>query len=304
MNKETKKAELEEKLIEELEENYDDNKGNRKLLIIGGAVAIVLVVIAVILSLVSGSKKEQTKEQAAAELSEQGLDQTPGIVFDENYSRGAGTDTAQKAGEPKNAYPAKTSGARVAVDEAGNPIEGVPIQKSLMIDENENPLSSLNTITPDISGLMEINLYNTRNAQLPLSEFLDRSRIEVPENLFSRLDSFYRIFMYRAPEEKGPGTALVLSTGMEKSELDKALGNWESSLINTLKPFILIGLKKDFVEASGQKTFQNSNIYRGARFVDFSGNGVVSLNYIVVGKYIIFANSQTSFEKAIKLLQK
>ena len=304
MNKETKKTELEEKLIEELEEDYDDNQGNKKLLVVGGVVALVLVIIAVILSLISGSQEKQAAKETSTAQLEQDLNQNANIVNNEDYSRGTGTDVAQKAGEPEKPYPATTSGARVAVDEAGNPIEGVPIQKSLMIDENENPFVSLNTIAPNISDLMEINLYNVRNSQLALSEFLDRTRVETPGTLFNRLDNYYRIFMYRGAEEKGPGTVLVLSTGMGKEELDKILKEWESSMINTLKPFVLIGLKKDFVEASGQKTFQNSNLYLGARYVDFSGNGIVSLNYIVIGKYIVFANSQTSFEKAIKLLQK
>jgi len=307
MAKDIKKDELEDKLIEELEEDYDENKGNRKLLIIGGVVAAVFIVVAIILSLVASRKSGSTaiqKEAGESAASASDSEQKPQIAYDQNYSRNPDSETAKKAGEPSDSYPAKTSGARIPVTQAGKSIEGMPIQKSLMIDDRENPFHALHTIAPDISDLMEINLYSVQNKQLTLGEFVDRARIEMPSSLFNRLDNYYRIFMYRAADEKGPGSALVFSTSMDKTELENSLKEWEKSIINNLRPFILIGLKKDFVEASGQKNFQNSSLYRGGRFVDFSENGIVSLNYIVVDKYIIVANSRSSFESVIRLLQK
>jgi len=301
------KDELEDKLIEELEDDYDENKGNRKLLVIGGVVAAVLIVMAIILSLIASNKKsgapteEDIKSQTATTETENGK---PQIAYSEDYSRNPDSETAAKAGEPNNPYPAITSGARVPVDQSGKSIEGVPIQKSLMIDDRENPFHALHTITPNISGLMEINLYSVQNKQLALGEFVDRARVEMPNSLFNRLDNYYRIFMYRADDEKGPGTALVFSTSMDRAELDKAMTEWEKTIINNLRPFVLIGLKKDFVEASGQRNFSDSSLFKGGRYVDFSENGIVSLNYIVVDKYIIVANSRSSFEKIIRLLQK
>lgn len=307
MAKDIKKDELEDKLIEELEEDYGENGGNRKLLIIGGVVAVVLIVIAIILSLVAGKNKQTTtekttdKETVATEIESS---QNPQIAYDQDYSRDPNSATAQKAGEPTNPYPAKSSGARVAVDQSGKSIEGTPIQKSLMIDDRENPFHALHTIAPEIYDLMEINLYNVQNKQLSFGELSDKARIQMPADLFNRLDNFYRIFMYRGQDEKGPGTAIIFSTGMDKDQLDKNLKDWEKTMINDLRSFVLIGLKKDFVAASGQKNFQNSSLYRGARYVDFSDNGIVSLNYVIVGKYVVIANSRSSFEKAISLLQK
>jgi len=306
MAKDIKKDELEDKLIEELEEDYDENGGNRKLLIIGGIVAVVLITIAIILSLIAGkdtSDTEKTTGEGTAATDAESS-QKPQVAFDQDFSRDPDSETAQKVGEPANPYPDKTSGARVAVDQSGKTIEGAPIQKSLMIDDRENPFHALHTIAPDIYDLMEINLYNVQNKQLSVGELSDKTRLQVPSELFNRLDNFYRIFMYRGGEEKGPGTAIVLSTGMDKDQLDKNLKDWEKTMVNDLRSFILIGLKKDFVAASGQKNFQNSSLYRGARYVDFSDNGIVSLNYVIVDKYIVIANSRSSFEKVISLLQK
>jgi len=306
MVKDIKKDELEDKLIEELEGDYDESKGNRKLLLIAGVVAAVLIVIAIILSIVAnrGGKTPGGSTESTTPAATTAAENKPLVAYDQDYSRNPDSATAQKAGEPNAPYPPKTSGARVPVDKSGKTIEGTPIQKSLMIDDNEMPFHALHTIAPDIYNLMEINLYTVQNKQLSLGEFIDRSRIEMPSGIFNHLDNYYRIFMYRAEDEKGPGTALVFSTSMDKSELDNNLREWEKTMINNLRPFILIGLKKDFVEASKQKDFQTSSLYRGGRYVDFSENGIVSLNYIVVDKYIIFANSRSSFENTIRLLQK
>lgn len=313
MEQETKKPNLEDKLMEELEEDSDEegSKGNRKLLIIGGLVAGVLVLVAIVLSLISGKKQSTissndnvSKGQGVALEDNSNAEVKPEITYDQNFSRGAGTAVADKVGEPANGYPEKTSGARVAVDADGNPIEGKPIQKSLMIDDKESPFFTLHTIAPEVYDLMEINLYNVQNKRLGLGEMLDRVRLRFPDAIFNRLDSDYRIFMYRAPDEKGPGTTLVFSTGMDKNELSASLKGWEGTMVDDFRSFINIGLKKDFVEASGQKTFQDSSLYRGSRFADFSGNGVVSLSYMVLDKYIIFSNSRTSFEQVIKLLKK
>lgn len=296
---------LEDKLIEDLEEDYDENKGNRKLLIIGGVIAVILIVVAIVLSLTAGNKKSGTtpSEKEGGTGTEES-NQKPTIAYNQDFSRDAGSATAQKAGEPASPYPTKTSGARVAVDQSGKPIEGTPIQKSLMIDDRESPFHALHTVAPEIYELMEINLYSAQNKQLSLGELVDRSRLSIPDNIFNHLDSYYRIFMYRGGDEKGPGTAIVFSTGMDKTELANALVGWENTMVNNYRSFINIGLKKDFVEASGQKNFQSSSLYRGGRYVDFSDNGIVSLNYIVVDKYIIFANSRTTFEKTIALIQK
>lgn len=306
MPKEIKKDELEDKLIEELEEDYNDSGGNRKLLIIGGVVAVVLIIVAIVLSLIASKNKQSDSEKAASTEAalDENADQKPTIAYNDDYSRDPNSDTAKKAGEPSNAYPSKTSGARVAVDQAGKSVENTPIQKSLMIDDRENPFHALHTIAPDIYDLMEINLYNVENKQLSLGELTDKARVQMPSNLFNHLDSFYRIFMYRGSDEKGPGTAIVFSTGMDKNQLDVDMKEWEKTMVNDLRSFVLIGLKKDFVAASGQKNFQSSSLYRGARYVDFSDNGIVSLNYLVLDKYIIIANSRTSFEKAISTLQK
>jgi hypothetical protein len=307
MTKNNKGDELEDKLIEELEEDYDESKGNRKLLIIGGVVAVVLIVIAIVLSLIAGNKGSKTTTTEEGETGETAADdstQKPTIAYDQDFSRDAGSETAQKAGEPNNPYPAKTSGARVAVDQSGKSIEGTPIQKSLMIDDRENPFHALHTIAPEIFDLMEVNLYSVQNKQLSFGELADKTRLAMPDALFNRMGNFYRIFMYRGADEKGPGTAIAFSTGMDKKELADTLTSWEKTMVNNLRSFVNIGLKKDFVEASGQKNFQSSSLYRGGRFVDFSDNGIVSLNYIVVDKYIIFANSRSTFDKTINLLQK
>lgn len=305
MTKTNKDEGLEDKLIEDLEEDYDENKGNRKLLVIGGVIAVILIVVAIVLSLVAGNKKSGTTPSGGeGETATEESDQKPTIAYNQDFSRDAGSATAQKAGEPENPYPAKTSGARVAVDQSGKSIEGTPIQKSLMIDDRENPFHALHTIAPEVYNLMEINLYNVQNKQLGLGELVDRTRLSVPDDVFNHLDNYYRIFMYRGENEKGPGTAIIFSTGMDKGELANALTAWENTMVNNFRSFVNIGLKKDFVEASGQKNFQSSSLYRGGRFVDFSDNGIVSLNYIVIDKYIIFANSRTTFEKTIALIQK
>lgn len=303
IKKQNKKEDLEEKLIEELEENYDEEKGNKKLLVIGLIVTLVLIIAAVVLSIIASNKGGDGTAQKEETAKTQEQEQKNKITYDENYSRDPNSETAKKAGEPEKQYPPVTSGARIAVDESGKSIENVPIQKSLMIDNQENPFHALNTITPNIYDLMEINFYTIQNKGLTLSEFIERSRIAMPQELFNRLDSFYRIFMYRGEDEKGPGTAIVFSTGLDASKTTALMQEWEKTMVSNLKPLVLIGLKKDFVQASGKTTFQDSSIYKGGRYIDFSDNGVVSINYIITGKYIVIANSRTSFEKVISLLK-
>jgi len=302
--------ELEDKLLEELEDDeYEENSGNKRLLLIGGIIAGILVVVAIVLSLFASSKNsstetaEKSKEQNAASQQKE-ESSSPTIAYDQDYSRNPDSDLAKKVGEPTKAYPPKTSGARVPVDGSGKSIEGVPIQKSMMIDDRTNPLHALHTVAQDVYDLMEINFYTAQNKSLTLGELIDRARIQMPGELFNRLDNFYRIFMYRGSEEKGPGTAVVFSTSMNSDELDTIMKGWEKTMVDNLRTFVLIGLKKDFVGASNQKDFQSSSLYPKGRFVDFSGEGIVSLNYLVLDKYIIFANSRSTFEKTIELLNK
>ncbi len=303
------KEELEEKLIEELEDDYDENKSNKKLLVIGLSVTVVLIIVAVVLSLMAGKKTDNqvgtdsAGNQPEGTINEEAASENK-IQYDDRFSRAEETEVSQKAGEPTNQYPPKTSGSRVAVDESGKNIEDGPIQKSLIIENSENPFYALNTIAPEIYNLMEINFYSSQNKSITLAEFAERSRMDLPQELFTKLDSFYRVFMYRAEGEKGPGTVLVFSTGLEKAKVDEAMRSWEKAMTNNLKPFVLIGIKKDLVQASGKTEFQSSSIYSGGRYVDFSGDGIVSLNYLVEGKYIIIGNSQTSFDKVVSLLKK
>ncbi len=311
MVKENQKEDLEEKLIEELEGGYEEESGGgKKLLLIGGVVAVVLVLVAIILSLVGGGKSsvnsnENSSNQNANVTAQSTVDnQKPSIVYQDDFSRDPNSDTAKKAGEPSNPYPDKTSGARVPVDKQGNSIEGMPIQKSLMIDDRENPFRSMNTIAGDIYDLMEINFYNSENKALTLGDFIGRTRMEMPQDLLNKLDGTYRVLMYRGQDEKGPGSALIFSSSLDKSQMDALMTQWEKTMVNNLRPFVLIGLKKDFVEASGKKDFESSGLFPGGRFVDFSKDGIVSLNYVVSGKYIIIANSRSSFEKAISLVEK
>jgi len=310
MVKENQNEDLEDKLIEDLEDDSEGGDGGgKKLLMIGGVVAVVLVVLAIVLSLFGGKSNTGTnsnanKEGVAADATKAETETKPSISYNDDFSRDPNSETAQKAGEPATAYPDKTSGARVPVDKQGNSIEGMPIQKSLMIDDRENPFRSMNTIAGDIYDLMEINLYSSSNKALTLGEFVGRARIEMPQDLLNKVESSYRVLMYRGSGEKGPGSALIFSTLLSKEETDNLMKEWEKTMVNNLRPFVLIGLKKDFVEASGKKDFGSSSLFAGGRYVDFSQNGIVSLNYVVSGKYIVIANSRSSFEKAISLVEK
>jgi len=298
MGNKNKNGEIEDKLIEELDEDYESG-GNRKLMIIGGGVAAVLIIVAFVLSFVGGDKEEDKKQAAEAPVGDKKV-----VAHEDDYSRNADAELAEKASEPEQSYPARTSGSRVAIDKEGKSIEGVPIQKSLMIDDAENPFHALHTIAPEIYELMEVNFYDVRNEALPVSEFIDKTRVGMPNGLFNRLDNFYRIFMYRAVSEKGPGTAMVFSTSIGKNEVEGLMKEWEGTMVNNLKPFVMIGLERDLVAASGKKTFSDSSIYQGGRYVDFSKDGIVGLNYYVSGKYIILANSRSTFEKVIEVINK
>ncbi len=306
MIKKNNKEDLEEKLIEELEDDYDENKSNKKLLVVGLVVTVILIVVAVALSLIAGKKDSESDASKTAEIegeaTKEPLEENK-IKYEDEFTRSSESEVAEKAGEPSSEYPPKTSGSRVAVDEEGKSIEDSPIQKSLIIESSENPFYALNTIAPEIYNLMEMNFYSAQNKSITLSEFTEKARMEIPTELFSKLDSFYRVFMYRAEGEKGPGTVLVFSTGLEKPKVEELMKGWESTIVNNLKPFVLVGIKKDLVQASGKSEFQSSSIYNGGRYIDFSGDGIVSLNYLVEGKYIIIGNSQTSFAKVINLLK-
>ena len=317
MAKENKKEELEEKLIEELEDEYEEeNKGGKKMLAIGGVVAVVLVIVAIVLSIVGGKKsntpanpvssvnkgtQEESRQDVATGPSAQNK---PIISYQDDFSRDPDSETARKAQEPSNPYPEKTSGARVPVDKNGNSIEGVPIQKSLMIDDRENPFHALNTIAGEIYDLMEINFYSSQNKALSIGEFVGKARINMPQELLNRLDNSYRIFMYRGKDEKGPGTVIVFKSPLSKEQMSNLMKEWEKTMVDDLRPFIMIGLKKDFVEASGKKEFGSSSLFPGGRFVDFSQEGIVSLNYLVEDGYVIIANSRSSFEKVIEVMKK
>jgi len=300
------KEDVEDKLIAGLSDGASAGEKNRKLIIIGGLIVGLLIIVAIVLSFFGGKKKAGETgvgEEAAGGKQGEALIGEPEIVYDQSYSRDPDSQTAKKAGEPNNPYPPKTSGARVPVTESGASIEKALIQKSVMLDERVNPFFALQTITPEIFDLSEINLYDINNQKLPLKDFLKRTRVEIPEAVLSKLADSFRIFMYRAPEENGPGTAWVLESKAGKEEIQKDLLEWEKSMINSLRPFVNIGLNKDFVAASGSSAFGNSGKHQGGRFVDFSENGVVSLNYLALDKSIIIANSRSAFEKAVMVIE-
>jgi hypothetical protein len=300
------KEELEDKLIEGLSDNNDGSGKTKKLVIVGGIIIGLLIIVAIALSFFGGKKKTGepgTGEGAAVGTSGEASLGEPEIVYDQTYSRDPDSATAKKAGEPNNPYPPRTSGARVPVTESGASIERTLIQKSVMLDERVNPFYALQMVTPEIFDLTEINIYDINNQKLPLKDFVKRAQVEIPETLAGKLADSYRILMYRAPGEKGPGTAWILASNAPKEESQKNMLEWEKTMINGLRPFVNIGLNKDFVAASGNNTFGNSGKHEGGRLVDFSENGVVSLNYLILDKSIVIGNSRSAFEKAVAVVQ-
>jgi len=285
------KDEIEDKLLEDLDE-YEESSGSKKLIMIAGGIAGVLVIVALVLSFVGGNKKETPVSEEVEEVTEEEKVE----LEEKENSRASETD--------EKAYPPKTSGSRVPVDSDGNLITSSPIQKSIMIDNGQNPMHALHVIAPDVYELMEINIYDKSNSALSFSSFVDRTRMNMPEGLFNRLDNFYRIFMYRARNESGPGTAMVFSSSIPVKEKQSLMRTWEKSMVDDLKPFVMIGLENEEAIKSGSKIFQNSGIYDGGRYVDFDKEGVVSLNYLVYDKYIVVSNSRSTFERVVDLLKK
>ena len=99
------------------------------------------------------------------------------------------------------------------------------------------------------------------------------------------------LYIYKGSNDLGPSEALLIENEDSAEANTSFMKDWEESIVTDLKRFVLIGEKYDLVEASGKKQFSDSNKYKNTRFINFTQDQAVSLNYTTGDGFILIANS-------------
>jgi hypothetical protein len=126
---------------------------------------------------------------------------------------------------------------------------------------------------------------------LTVSTFLPKVGTLIPDDLIQ--SSTIKLYIFRGKNDFGPSEALVIENKNDENDNYSLLKMHEAELIEYMKGFVLIGEKYEIIQSSGrqERQFSNSAFYRNSRYVNYTSDKAISLNYLAAGNYIVFANS-------------
>lgn len=225
---------------------------NRKTLLIGGAIFVVLVLTLAVLSLGSEKKTDNNLKNDPEQSTYSNNITDPKISF-------VADEVAKNYLEVKTA-----SNFNIARDLGGyfSKVQQNVVSEIIFVDEK-----------------------NVRQTALDIA---DSSGIKIPESVLAGGE--LKMYIFKREMDLGFSEALVIKNQKKSEENQALMRQWENSMINDLKNFILIGEKYDLVKASEVVTFSDS-YYRNGRFANFTQGAHVTLDYLVADDYIIVANS-------------
>ncbi|MEA3273068.1 MAG: hypothetical protein U9Q72_00510 [Patescibacteria group bacterium] len=138
-----------------------------------------------------------------------------------------------------------------------------------------------------VDGLKRIILVDTSENTISVIKHLQQADIHFPADIKGKAG----LYIYKGSNDLGPSEALLITNEDSVEANSSFMKNWEENIIADLKRFILIGEKYDLVEASGKKQFNDSSKYKNTRFINFTQDQAVSLNYTTGDSFILITNS-------------
>lgn len=123
-----------------------------------------------------------------------------------------------------------------------------------------------------------------------LQNLLSEAGTSFPQNILE--NATIKLYAFRSSKDFGPSEAIVIVNDRKASENLKMMKEWESGMLDNLKKFILIGEKYDLIQSSGRedREFSDSVFYRYGRYINYTQDKAISLNYVVVDGHIVIAN--------------
>ncbi|MBU2025959.1 MAG: hypothetical protein ABIC19_02855 [Patescibacteria group bacterium] len=131
---------------------------------------------------------------------------------------------------------------------------------------------------------------DTSGQNLNLLEHLEKNQVYFPRDILVSLSKI-EMYVYQGPDDLAPSQAIYIQNSKASLDNSTIMKDWEKTMIQDLKKFILIGEKYDLVNASGKKNFSYSEVFENTRFVNFSQDKAVSLSYTVGDGFIVISNS-------------
>lgn len=132
---------------------------------------------------------------------------------------------------------------------------------------------------------------NDTGVEQDLYQYLQKVGTIIPSEMLGA--STIKMYIWKGNKDFGPSEALVIKNNNKAQVNADLVKQFEGNLAEYLKGFVLIGEKYDLVQSSGRqdRQFSDSGFYRYGRFVNYTSDRNISLNYVVADNYIIFANS-------------
>lgn len=121
--------------------------------------------------------------------------------------------------------------------------------------------------------------------QVALKAFLASLPLEITKGLEK-----IEMYIFRGSDDFSPSEAILIKNNLAAEENWALVKKGETTMLNDWKDFILIGEKYDIIASTGQKEFTDGETAK-TRYVNFTANGTVSLDYSAGKGYLLFANS-------------
>lgn len=257
-----------ENLPEELLEVPQSQWDTKKIIIIVGAFVGTVTLTLIAASIFFGSsKKTETPTETSVKTSTE--------VPVDSGSRADSTDTGltQTQKVSTTSSPMTDGVLKIAV----------PVGKTVF---SELP-SNFSKVEKNKLLLVEIdpNLSNFSSTQLALEASLGNLPLEVTKGLEK-----IEMYIYKGSNDYGPSEAILLKNNLTAEENWVLAKRWELSMVNDWKNFVLIGEKFDVIISSGKKEF-TSGLNGKVRYINFTADSAVSLDYSAGKGFLLFANS-------------
>jgi hypothetical protein len=203
-------------------------------------------------------------------------------------------DKEDDGGEPN----VPSNGNSSVIPENGNSTgEKTGKDFKVTLSEGSNFFELINGYLSQAGDLQRVAIVNETGDVLDIETTLEQGGLLFP---FDDQLQTMEMYIYWGADDLGPSEALLITNEKTLEANLAKMKEWEKYMVNDLKKFILIGEKYDLVEASGQKDLRDSQRYKNTRFVNFTQDEAVSLNYTVGNNFILIANSVSIQEQMLQ----
>jgi hypothetical protein len=185
--------------------------------------------------------------------------------------------------------------------------------KHLAISQTDQPFSLLDQFFLEVKSNqnpVEVSFYNQAGEAVPLKEFINVSQIDIPPKVHNILAQDYNLLLVEdetlEDSNQGIGSLMIFeSVYANPKKTDQMMRDWEATMVEDLGEFLKVGVKNKDRAAFQNKEFNDSGQFKYGRYVNFSVGGTsYSMNYIVLGDKILFANGFEAFQKGVDFIKK